>query len=332
MNRYVANRILVALLVGSLCLMGYTMMSASADLTGTDGMVTISPDVTITQGNGVNYSFSEVATIDKLEVKSASIEIDDSFEIGAVVSSGYLSNELISYDPSSQIRWIGSCTDSTATVEYTLSGLVAGTTYDIIIDGAKAAISSANSLGTIQYIYTGGWSDHDFIIQKADAPSTGVQAMFEYRIEGDTVYFTDKSYNGPTAWIWNFGDGYGSSDQNPNHKYRTSGVFVISLTVYDADAKSSVATTSIEIALGPDNTMDETDDGWHLWVSDKLTLGISAVGCIVGGVLMYVSSMYVRMPIVTPKGRKVIGILLILLGAYFFIFVDSAWLVGGLSK
>ena len=95
MKRYVANRILVALLVGSLCLMGYTVMnSVTAELTGTDGMVTISPDVIIRQGNGVNYSFSEVAVIEKLELKSASIEIDDLFEIGAVVSAGYLSNLL----------------------------------------------------------------------------------------------------------------------------------------------------------------------------------------------------------------------------------------------
>ena len=256
------------------------LTSVSGDLAGTDGMVTISPDVTIRQGNGVNYSFSEVATIDKLELKSASIEINDNFEIGAVTSGGYLSNELIAYDPSSNIRWIGSCTDSTATVEYTLSGLIAGTTYDIFIDGTKKAITSANSLGTIQYLYTDGWSDHEFIIQKSDIPATQVKASFEYRIEGDTVYCTDKSYNGPVVWVWNFGDGFGSTNQNPTHEYTLSGVYTLSLTVYDSGGASSQATTVIEIIAGPDNAFDETDDGWNVWVSEDLTLGISATGLI----------------------------------------------------
>ena len=125
MDSYYTRRIAVLALVCAIGFTGYALTSVDADLTGTDGMVTISPDVTIRQGNGVNYSFSEVAVISKLELKSASIEINDLFEIGATTSAGYLSNELIAYDPSSNIRWIGSSTDSAAVVTYTITGLVA---------------------------------------------------------------------------------------------------------------------------------------------------------------------------------------------------------------
>ena len=313
-------------ILGSVLLMGYTLMSASGELTGTAGMVTISPDVVIRQGNGVNYSFSEIAVIDKLELKSASIEINDNFEIGAVTSAGYLSNELISYDPSSQIRWIGTSTDSTASVTYTVSGLLANTNYEVWVDGSKVRTIGADSSGSVQYTYLGTWSTHEFIIQKSSAPVTQVQAAFEYRVSSNTIYFTDKSYNGPVVWLWNFGDGFGSTSQNPTHDYKHSGVFVVSLTVYDSEARSSIAQTSIEIVLGPDNPIEQGEGGWNVYLNEKWTLSISAIGIMVSGAIMFISGMYLNLPIITNKGRKILGLILIGAGIYYFIFVDNSWL------
>jgi len=45
------------------------------------------------------------------------------------------------------------------------------------------------------------------------------------------VQFTDQSPNSPTTWDWDFGDGNGSSDQNPQHTYTTPGVYDVSLIV-----------------------------------------------------------------------------------------------------
>jgi len=313
-------------ILGSVLLMGYTLMSASGELTGTAGMVTISPDVVIRQGNGVNYSFSEIAVIDKLELKSASIEINDGLEIGAVTSAGYLSNELISYDPSGQIRWIGTSTDSTASVTYTVSGLLANTNYEVWVDGSKVRTIGADSSGSVQYTYLGTWSTHEFIIQKSSAPVTQVQAAFEYRVSSNTIYFTDKSYNGPVVWLWNFGDGFGSTSQNPTHDYKHSGVFVVSLTVYDSEARSSIAQTSIEIVLGPDNPIEQGEGGWNVYLNEKWTLSISAIGIMVSGAIMFISGMYLNLPIITNKGRKILGLILIGAGIYYFIFVDNSWL------
>jgi hypothetical protein len=326
MDSYVANRALAILVALSILGLGYTLMSVSWELTGTAGMVTISPDVIIRQGNGVNYSFSEVAVISKLELKSASIEINDNFEIGAITSSGYLSNELVSYDPSSQIRWIGTSTDETATVTYTLSGLLSQTNYEVWVDGSRVKILGTDVSGAIQYTYLGTWSAHEFIIQKSDVPSNPLQASYQYTIMGDTVYFTDKSLGSPTVWVWNFGDGYGSTSQSPTHTFKDSGAFTISLTVYDANARSSVAQTVIEIVLGPDNPIDQSDEGWSIWISDGLTLRISALGCMIVGAVMFLTGMYLNLPLVTNKGRKIIGMLLMLVAAYYFIFVDNGWL------
>jgi len=46
-----------------------------------------------------------------------------------------------------------------------------------------------------------------------------------------TVQFTDLSQNNPTSWLWNFGDGETSTEQNPIHIYSTPGSYTVSLTV-----------------------------------------------------------------------------------------------------
>ncbi len=45
------------------------------------------------------------------------------------------------------------------------------------------------------------------------------------------VQFTDETYvSVPTEWLWNFGDGNTSTEQNPNHIYGAPGIYTVSLT------------------------------------------------------------------------------------------------------
>lgn len=44
------------------------------------------------------------------------------------------------------------------------------------------------------------------------------------------VEFTDRSTGYPTSWIWNFGDGKESSEQNPVHTFWSSGEYTVTLT------------------------------------------------------------------------------------------------------
>jgi len=46
-----------------------------------------------------------------------------------------------------------------------------------------------------------------------------------------TVHFQDKSTGDITSWHWDFGDGHTSSNQNPDHTYRTGGKYTVKLKV-----------------------------------------------------------------------------------------------------
>lgn len=45
------------------------------------------------------------------------------------------------------------------------------------------------------------------------------------------IQFTDQSTGNPTSWLWNFGDGNTSTQQNPLHTYSTNGTYTVTLTV-----------------------------------------------------------------------------------------------------
>lgn len=68
------------------------------------------------------------------------------------------------------------------------------------------------------------------------------------------VQFTDASTPGTAAivaWQWDFGDGNGSSDQNPQHTYTTPGSYQITLTVTDAATLQDLVNGNVEAWAAP---------------------------------------------------------------------------------
>jgi len=47
----------------------------------------------------------------------------------------------------------------------------------------------------------------------------------------ETISFTDESAFSPTSWLWDFGDGTTSTEQNPTHSYSAIGTYTVQLTV-----------------------------------------------------------------------------------------------------
>lgn len=57
------------------------------------------------------------------------------------------------------------------------------------------------------------------------------------------VAFTDLSVDSVNTWLWEFGDGYTSPDQNPSHEYINSGDFTVSLTVTGPGGSDNIVKT-----------------------------------------------------------------------------------------
>ena len=65
----------------------------------------------------------------------------------------------------------------------------------------------------------------------------GLQADFDAMIDGAIVSFTDRSVDDVqiTEWLWEFGDGTSSTDQNPIHTYSRTGMYTVKLLIKDGD-------------------------------------------------------------------------------------------------
>lgn len=231
---------------------------------------------------------------------------------------------LYEINPAAQVRFRADPSDPLASVTFALSGFQTDALYDWFIDGKVLAHTVASPSGAIQYTYSGPWSSHEFAISKSSISPVTVQASFEYVIDGNLVTFTDKSYGPVTVWIWNFGDGFGSTKQNPRHEFQQGGLYIVSLTVYDLEAHSSVAQTRLTISFGPENPIEKTPTGWNIHLAKDFIISVSGVGLLVGGAIMYISAMYLPdVPIITRRGRKAIGALMFLAGLYFVIFLKG---------
>jgi PKD repeat protein/predicted secreted protein len=74
-----------------------------------------------------------------------------------------------------------------------------------------------------------------------------------------TVQFKDNTSNNPTSWLWKFGDGTTSTQQNPSHTYANNGTYSVSLLATNAYGKDSVSrpnSVTISMMTAPTTTND----------------------------------------------------------------------------
>ncbi|MDD2340308.1 MAG: PKD domain-containing protein [Methanosarcina sp.] len=62
-----------------------------------------------------------------------------------------------------------------------------------------------------------------------------------------TVQFTDTSINNPTSWLWDFGDGDTSTEQNPVHVFSGAGTYTVTLVATNAGGSSYVRSMVIAV-------------------------------------------------------------------------------------
>lgn len=138
--------------------------------------------------------------------------------------------------------------------------ITTSTLYNLPVGSYEVVVTDAN-----------GCSDSTFVSVQDDLPYP--YGAFEYRIEGESfmdqeVLFINNS-NGTVQWQWFFGDGEGSFEENPTHRYDRSGNYLVQLlasngycddTVYDYVNIDPLLTVYIPNAFTPGET-NATNDG-----------------------------------------------------------------------
>jgi PKD repeat protein len=88
------------------------------------------------------------------------------------------------------------------------------------------------------------------------APNADFEAMKTTTCTG-LIHFTDKTRNGVTSWLWDFGDGTTSALQNPEHQYLDNGIYSVRLTATNNNGTDALLLSSyITVAMPELNAED----------------------------------------------------------------------------
>jgi PKD repeat protein len=92
------------------------------------------------------------------------------------------------------------------------------------------------------------------------APTPPV-ADFTFTTDCLTACFTDASTDDGTieSWLWDFGDGNTSTEQNPCHTYAAAGTYTVTLTVTDDDSLTDSTSKSVTVVDCPQDEMYVND-------------------------------------------------------------------------
>ncbi|MCL6583859.1 MAG: DUF1566 domain-containing protein [bacterium] len=133
----------------------------------------------------------------------------------------------------------------------------------------------------IQHTWPDNWSGtvrlevSDGKLTSQDTASVSVKRMsaltagFSWVQKGEEncrpiIQFTDKSTcqdGAITSWLWDFGDGQRSQEQNPQHTYGAAGVYTVTLTVADPNGITATSSRQIEARLeGEPEVCDGVDN------------------------------------------------------------------------
>lgn len=93
----------------------------------------------------------------------------------------------------------------------------------------------------------------------------------EFKVELDTLnnqpnvyYFADISSGNINNWLWDFGDGQLSFEQNPSHTFQESGTYEVCLTISTNNGLGDCFSTSCELVTTP----EYYNFGGHVFIGD----------------------------------------------------------------
>ena len=177
------------------------------------------------------------------------------------------------------------CSGSPCQFNWDTSGENSGS-YNITVTAYDNNGSSTNA-ETIVYIKYKPVAD--FILNNENISYISI-------MEGTSITFNDITTNNPTEWLWNFGDGASSTEQNPTHIYVNEGLFTVSLTASNSDGSGTkikpdlikVNKKVMNIPCPDSPTVTDKDGnvyktvqiGSQCWMAENLRVGIPIDGSL----------------------------------------------------
>lgn len=136
------------------------------------------------------------------------------------------------------------------------SSLIGSYTGSLLPNGG--VIASASGSITIEqssdsYLNQGGFVLNWQCNYPSSSPQTNFKVADSLSCDG-VVQFNDYSTNGPSNWLWDFGDGTTSTQQNPQHIYSSNGTFNVKLftsNVYGSDSMVSISAVTVNMPSSP---------------------------------------------------------------------------------
>ena len=90
---------------------------------------------------------------------------------------------------------------------------------------------------------------------------------------GYDASFTDASTQSPSSWLWDFGDGNTSTQQNPMHTYSAPGTYTVCLTSTNSCGSDSTCYSVDIVCDSPVAAWTQTMQGWDVTFTDQTTQG-----------------------------------------------------------
>jgi PKD repeat protein len=122
-----------------------------------------------------------------------------------------------------------------------------------------------------------------YVYVKNQPPAAG----FTWDVSAGTrplqVRFTDTSTDNPDTWYWDFGDGSGSTDQNPVKSYVSAGQFSVSLRAGNDGGDDWENKTALVTVRNPAPTVDFTADSLVVNLSTAIRLTDASTGTNITG-------------------------------------------------
>jgi PKD repeat protein len=159
--------------------------------------------------------------------------------------------------------------NSIGTYRFDSNGSVTVTASEDVLPGGQTVSTCADA---VRFVYVGPANIPP--IAKFSAETTMGAAPFE-------VQFIDSSAGEVSEWLWDFGDGQTSADQNPTHIFEDIGDYTVSLTVTNNYGSDTVVESSYIQALNDIENIYVAHGfgtGYNVWamVGDALS-GMGAV-------------------------------------------------------